>query len=97
MEYALEVKSRCEKTFIISLANGELQGYITTEEAAEEGGYEATNALFSAKSGRLLVNATIQLIDEAPPVQDVNSYHDADGTTVTDCPNMAVINDDQNL
>ena len=38
-------------TFVISLANGELQGYIATEEAAMEGGYEATNALFSPGRG----------------------------------------------
>jgi hypothetical protein len=62
VEYALAVKARCPGTFIISLANGELQGYIVTEAAAREGGYEASNSLFGAQSGEILVEATMGML-----------------------------------
>ena len=61
-DYALEVKARCANTFVISMANGELQGYIVTEEAFNERGYEASNALFSHTSGIVLVDATLGLL-----------------------------------
>ncbi|HWP40691.1 MAG TPA: hypothetical protein VNL70_07170, partial [Tepidisphaeraceae bacterium] len=62
VEFALEVKRRCPQTFIISYANGELQGYLVTQEAVDEGGYEASNALFkSPDSPNLLVQATLRL------------------------------------
>ena len=63
VEYALAVKQHYEDTFIINLANGDLQGYIVTEEAALEGGYEASQALFGPETGTLLVEATIDLLD----------------------------------
>ena len=47
---------------MISLANGELQGYIATEEAAIEGGYEATNALFSPAAGHVMVDVSRDLL-----------------------------------
>ncbi|MST93676.1 MAG: hypothetical protein EXS33_00120 [Pedosphaera sp.] len=62
VEYALEVKVRSPHTFVITLANGELQGYIVTPEAAARGGYEATNALFSPDNGRRIVAATLGLL-----------------------------------
>jgi neutral ceramidase len=62
VEYALAVKAQRPHTFIISLANGELQGYIATEEAADGGGYEASNALFAPLSGQILVDATLELL-----------------------------------
>ncbi len=62
IEYALEVKDKCSDTFVISLANGELQGYIVTRRAADEGGYEASNALFSCEAGSVLVERTLKLI-----------------------------------
>jgi len=62
VEYALALKAQAPNTFVISLANGELQGYITTEAAAVEGGYEATNALFAPASGTLLVDETLLLL-----------------------------------
>jgi hypothetical protein len=61
VEYSLALRREDPETFIISLANGELQGYIVTEEAAERGTYEAGNALFSWQSGELLVQATKEL------------------------------------
>jgi neutral ceramidase len=62
VEYALEVKRRCPDTFVISLANGELQGYIVTEEAAREGGYEASNGLFAPQAGQILVETTVEIM-----------------------------------
>ena len=64
VDYALVVKSRFDDTFVISLANGELQGYIVTEQAAAEGGYEASNALFGPDSGRRLVEKTTEMLGE---------------------------------
>ena len=64
IEYSLDVKDKNKNTFIISLANGEMQGYIVTKEAAEEGGYEASNALFSYQSGQILIDKTIEILDE---------------------------------
>jgi len=66
IEYALQVKQRSPDTFVISLANGELQGYIVTEEAAREGGYEASNAMFSHESGALFVKKTLQMLGVNP-------------------------------
>jgi hypothetical protein len=62
VEYALKVKAASPQTFVITLANGELQGYIVTPEAARRGVYEATNALFSPDNGRQIVEATLDLI-----------------------------------
>ena len=63
VEYALELKATCRDTFLVSLANGELQGYIVTEEASREPGYEAQNALFHYSSGAILTRTTAELLD----------------------------------
>jgi hypothetical protein len=62
VEYGLAVKTKRPFTFIISLANGELQGYVVTEEEEKTGGYEAANSVFAAQSGQTLVNATLSLL-----------------------------------
>jgi hypothetical protein len=63
VEFALEVKRRHPGTFVISLANGELRGYLVTQEAVDKGWYEAGNALMqSPAAGRLLVAATLRLL-----------------------------------
>ncbi len=64
VEYSLTVKAERPDTFVISLANGELQGYIVTEEAETEGGYEASNSLFKPHTGQLLIEATRKLLLE---------------------------------
>jgi hypothetical protein len=64
IEHALQVKAASANTFVISLANGEMQGYIATKQAAEEGGYEASNALFSYETGEIFTDKTLQLIKE---------------------------------
>lgn len=62
-EFALEVQQNHPNTYVISLANGELQGYLVTAEAVAEHGYEASNALFrSPDSGDLLVQRTLDLL-----------------------------------
>ena len=63
-DYALAVKRAAPDTFIISLANGELQGYIVTDEAAREGGYEASCAAFAPQSGQVLVETTLALLSD---------------------------------
>jgi hypothetical protein len=62
VDYALAVKKLFGNTFIISCANGELQGYIVTKEANDEGGYEASNALLSYESGDIMVQKTAELL-----------------------------------
>jgi neutral ceramidase len=62
VEYGLAVKARAAHAFVISLANGELQGYLVTEAAGREGGYEASNAIFAPGSGQVLVDATLALL-----------------------------------
>lgn len=62
--YALEIKRRApRRCFVVSLAGGDLQGYIVTEEAAAAGGYEAANAVFAPASGKVLVEAALNLMN----------------------------------
>jgi hypothetical protein len=61
VEYGLELKRRVPNAFGVTMANGELQGYVVTEEAAAEGGYEASNALFHWSSGPILVDTAVEL------------------------------------
>ena len=63
VEFALAVKQQRPRTFLISYANGELQGYLVTKEAADEGGYESQNAIFkSPEGGDLLVQKTLEML-----------------------------------
>lgn len=64
IEYGLVVKEKSSDTFVIALANGELQGYIVTPEAGAEGGYEASNAMFKPESGKILVDTTLKMIQQ---------------------------------
>ena len=64
IEYSLTVKNQRRDTFVISLANGELQGYIVTKEGFEGDGYEASNALFSYESGQIIVDKTIEMLSD---------------------------------
>lgn len=62
VEFGQEI-TRDPFTFVISMANGDLQGYITTQQAVVEHWYEAGSALFeSPESGRLIVEATRGLL-----------------------------------
>ena len=63
VEYSLEFKRKAPaNAFVISLANGELQGYIVTPEEENAGGYEAGLSFFSAASGSRLVSAALSLL-----------------------------------
>ncbi len=63
VEYALEIKRRAGgKTVVISLANGELQGYVVTPEADAAGGYEASCSLVTAAAGAALVETAVELL-----------------------------------
>ncbi len=65
VEYGLAVKSRAPtKTFVITIANGELHGYIVTPEAEQAGGYEAKLSLFPAATGQIFVEKTLEIIGE---------------------------------
>ncbi len=64
-EFALEVRERYPHAFVITLANGELQGYLVTDEAVKNKTYESSNAVFaSPDSANLLVEQTLRLIDK---------------------------------
>ncbi len=62
IEYSLMVRSKYPNTFIANLANGEFQGYIVTQRAASEGGYEASNAIFKPQSGDIMVAKTLEML-----------------------------------
>lgn len=62
VEYALELRQRLPGTFVITMANGELQGYIVTEAAAKKAVYESTNAVFAPSNGERFVDATVTLL-----------------------------------
>ena len=63
IEYALALKKSFRNIFLITLANGELQGYVATKDAEEKGLYEASNSIFDYSSGEILVDETIKLIN----------------------------------
>ncbi len=64
VEFGLKVKAQRPNTFVITLANGELQGYLVTEEAVRGNWYEGSNAsLKSPESGEKLVEATLKLLN----------------------------------
>lgn len=64
VEYGLALKQRSPDTFPITLANGELHGYIVTEAAVAKAYYEATNAIFAPANGQRFVEATVALLGE---------------------------------
>lgn len=64
VEFGLEVIAHDPRAAVVTLANGELHGYLVTQEAVRLGGYEASHALFkSPQSGDRLVEATQRLLD----------------------------------
>ena len=58
VEYALELKRCVPGAFVVSLANGELQGYIPTPEAT---GYEARLSFFEPEAGLRMIEAAARL------------------------------------
>jgi hypothetical protein len=64
VEYALQLKKKFADAFLISLANGELQGYLVTEEAEKLHYYEASNSLFHFSGGDVLLQHTYDLLSK---------------------------------
>jgi hypothetical protein len=65
VEFALEVKRQSSNTYVISLAGGDTQGYLVTDEAVRQGWYEAGNALLaSPESAERLVRASLELLGD---------------------------------
>ena len=63
VEFAMEVKATSPDSHLITMANGELQGYLVTQDAIDRCTYEAGNAIFaSPDSGHQLVTATTELL-----------------------------------
>lgn len=63
VEFALQVRKQNPNAFVITLANGETQGYMVTQEAIDNNWYEATNAVFqSPQSPQALVDQTLKMI-----------------------------------
>ncbi len=63
VEFALQVMRDHPRTHVVTLANGELQGYLVTQQAVEDRAYEAGNAIFaSPESGRRFVAQTLALL-----------------------------------
>lgn len=56
VEYALALKRRAPDTFLVTLANGDLQGYIVTPGAT---GYESQNAVFAPENGARFIDVTL--------------------------------------
>ena len=64
VEFSLKLKAARRNSFVISLANGDLQGYLVTEEAVREKWYEAMNSLFcNPEAGMILVSKSLELLD----------------------------------
>lgn len=63
VEYSLMIKEKSPaKTFVTSLSNGVLAGYLVTEEAEQEGGYEASNSIFPVEAGRVMVDEVLAML-----------------------------------
>ncbi|NLV99493.1 MAG: hypothetical protein GX034_06830 [Clostridiaceae bacterium] len=67
MDFAKQIEdlSPFEETVVITLANGELPGYLVTGEALEIGGYEPGNSLLDPKSGEIVISTVKSLLNDA--------------------------------
>jgi len=66
VDFARQIKAQWPDCYLISLANGDLYGYLTTEEAKLQGHYEAASGLFvNPDAGDRLVRETLQLLAKA--------------------------------
>jgi neutral ceramidase len=63
-EFALAVRAKRPDCHVISLANGELQGYLVSRQAVESHWYEGMNSLFDCPNAPLLlVEKTLELLE----------------------------------
>jgi neutral ceramidase len=61
VEIGLELKKRApQKTFIVGIANGYI-GYMPTNEAYKDGGYEVVSARCAAETHQLFIDKAIEL------------------------------------
>jgi len=51
VEFAIELRQTFPEAFVITLANGELQGYLVTAAGVESKCYESANAVFASPEG----------------------------------------------
>ena len=63
IEFALAIRNANPDTYVFTCSNGTMAGYLTTEQAAEEGGYEASTSCFLPKGGDLLVAKTQEMLN----------------------------------
>ncbi len=73
VEYSLMIKEKVPNAYVVSLSNGVLYGYIVTEEAEKEGGYEASNSIFPAEAGAVMVEKAFALLKEKSEREEVRS------------------------
>ena len=65
VEFVLDLQAEFPGLHAITMSNGELQGYLVTEDALVEGGYEASNALFKSPDGaNILMDLAAELLCE---------------------------------
>lgn len=66
VEFGLDIQknSPFSKTFVVTLANGGLPGYVCTEEAYRTGGYEVGSSLLAPDAGDILVKTVQKLIQK---------------------------------
>lgn len=63
VEFGLRVKERAPgRAFVVTLSNGETQGYIVTETARKAGCYEAGYSTYTPKAGTLLADTAVKLM-----------------------------------
>ena len=73
VEYGLAIKKKVGiKTFVVSLVNGDLRGYLATPEAAEAGRYEATNSIWEAGQGEVVVDVALRLVQKLSGMDGVD-------------------------
>jgi hypothetical protein len=67
-EFGLTLKQHAPcKAFVVAYANGQLQSYVVTPEAAAAGGYEAAGRLFEPQAGSIMVGAALDLMRKLLP------------------------------
>lgn len=81
VEFALRLKRRYPQAHVATLANGDLQGYVVTQDAIERGAYEAGNAVFHGPEvGACFVAESIRLIDGLPSLTHTSDTTDLQAT-----------------
>lgn len=64
VEYSLWIKElTSKKIFVSTMSNGVLAGYLVTEQAEQEGGYEASNSIFTAEGGKLTLDKIKEMLN----------------------------------